>query len=223
MGDGYGVGGGIYVSGNAIIRGNTISYNYGPGACGIFCWARSAIIRSCIVAGNAWSGIYCFGDSTYPMIDSCTITNNAGDGIRCVDCTLPTVRYCNIYDNDGYGIFNEQPNFVTDAEYNWWGDSTGPYHPTLNPGGLGDTVGDWVDFIPWLCWPGIEDRPVTNPVFNQSIVGATVLAGPLILPAGKTCRVFDITGRIVTPQAIKPGVYFIQMDDRIVEKVIKIR
>jgi hypothetical protein len=37
-----------------------------------------------------------------------------------------------------------------DARWNWWGDSSGPYHPALNPEGLGDTVGDNVIFIPWL-------------------------------------------------------------------------
>jgi len=33
---------------------------------------------------------------------------------------------------------------------NWWGDASGPYHPSANAGGLGDVVGDYVDFQPWL-------------------------------------------------------------------------
>ena len=41
------------------------------------------------------------------------------------------------------------------TEYNYWGDSTGPYHDTLNPGGLGDTVQGIVDFIPWLNEPAV--------------------------------------------------------------------
>jgi hypothetical protein len=36
-----------------------------------------------------------------------------------------------------------------DALFNWWGDSTGPYHPALNPAGLGVAVGDRVLFDPW--------------------------------------------------------------------------
>ena len=37
-----------------------------------------------------------------------------------------------------------------DARNNWWGDASGPYHPTLNSGGLGDEVSNNVDFDPWL-------------------------------------------------------------------------
>ncbi|RMG26291.1 MAG: hypothetical protein D6732_21425, partial [Methanobacteriota archaeon] len=52
-----------------------------------------------------------------------------------------------------YGLFNASLNSVT-AENNYWGDATGPYHPILNPSGLGDRVSDNVDFIPWLISPG---------------------------------------------------------------------
>ena len=37
-----------------------------------------------------------------------------------------------------------------DARGNYWGVPTGPYHPTANPGGEGDVVGDNVIFDPWL-------------------------------------------------------------------------
>ncbi len=37
-----------------------------------------------------------------------------------------------------------------DATGNWWGAPGGPYHPTLNPTGIGDEVSDRVDFDPWL-------------------------------------------------------------------------
>jgi len=36
------------------------------------------------------------------------------------------------------------------ALYNWWGDESGPYHPTKNPGGKGDNITDIVDFDPWI-------------------------------------------------------------------------
>jgi hypothetical protein len=36
---------------------------------------------------------------------------------------------------------------------NWWGDPSGPYHPSLNPLGLGDSVSDYVDFSPWMSDP----------------------------------------------------------------------
>ena len=39
---------------------------------------------------------------------------------------------------------------TADAENNYWGDPSGPYHPTTNPNGKGDAVSDYVDYDPWL-------------------------------------------------------------------------
>ncbi len=51
----------------------------------------------------------------------------------------------------------------------------------------------------------------------------TILRGPLVLPKDKNCRVFDITGRVVAPDKIKPGIYFLEIDGVISHKVIKIK
>ncbi len=48
----------------------------------------------------------------------------------------------------GIAAASSEPYF--DARENWWGDSTGPYHPNLNPNGLGTEVGNGVVFEPWL-------------------------------------------------------------------------
>jgi hypothetical protein len=43
-----------------------------------------------------------------------------------------------------------------DAEFNWWGSPTGPFHPTNNPGGTGNPVvddGNGIDFLPFLTSP----------------------------------------------------------------------
>ncbi|MGB3340864.1 MAG: PQQ-binding-like beta-propeller repeat protein [bacterium] len=53
--------------------------------------------------------------------------------------------------------------------------------------------------------------------------GASIIKGPLVLPEGTNCRVFDITGRVVVPQYIKPGVYFIEVDGAITKKIVKVR
>lgn len=64
---------------------------------------------------------------------------------------VPTVEVynCMLADNTDYGIVNYTTSPVN-AVYNGWGDPTGPFHPTLNPGGLGDPVSDNVIFDPWL-------------------------------------------------------------------------
>lgn len=65
--------------------------------------------------------------------------------------------------------------------------------------------------------PGIEEMTTNNHF------GATIFSGHLQLPEDKNCRVFDITGRVVLPQYIKPGVYFIEIDGKVTGKVIKIK
>ena len=52
---------------------------------------------------------------------------------------------------------------------------------------------------------------------------ATILSGPLSLPRGGKCRVYDINGRVVEPDQVSRGIYFIELDDKIVQKVVKIR
>jgi len=51
----------------------------------------------------------------------------------------------------------------------------------------------------------------------------TILRGPLQLPKNAGYKVFDITGRVIMPEMMKPGIYFIGIDDHIVQKVIKVR
>ncbi len=62
---------------------------------------------------------------------------------------------------------------------------------------------------------------------NEDIKGksnyATIIYGPLQLPEGKNYKVFDITGRVVIPEKIKPGIYFVEIDGVISHKVIKIK
>jgi hypothetical protein len=62
----------------------------------------------------------------------------------------------------------------------------------------------------------------TETVLDKNI-SATIISGPLLLPEGKMCRVFDITGRVVATNPIMPGIYFVEVDGEITQKVIKIR
>jgi len=49
-----------------------------------------------------------------------------------------------------WGDWIGESTVTVDAINNWWGSSSGPYHPTLNPSGTGDKVSDYVIFDPWL-------------------------------------------------------------------------
>jgi hypothetical protein len=55
------------------------------------------------------------------------------------------------------------PQQIADFTLNYWGDPSGPYHPTLNPNGLGDVVGDSVLFDPWLTDSLIDDAHESLP------------------------------------------------------------
>ncbi len=53
--------------------------------------------------------------------------------------------------------------------------------------------------------------------------GSTIIKGPLRLPDDHDYRIFDITGREVTPHNLRPGIYFVETDGEMAQKVIKVR
>ncbi len=70
--------------------------------------------------------------------------------------------------------------------------------------------------------------PITGTEEEKAFVrtsdyAATIINGPLLLPEGKTYRVFDIMGRVVLPNNVKPGIYFIEVDGVMTRKVVKVR
>jgi CubicO group peptidase (beta-lactamase class C family) len=62
----------------------------------------------------------------------------------------------------------------------------------------------------------------TKLIVRQNL-GATIFRGSLQLPEGKECKVFDITGRVIEPDRIQPGIYFIEVDGVVTQKVVKVR
>ncbi|UCF70800.1 MAG: hypothetical protein JSW49_00550 [candidate division WOR-3 bacterium] len=85
-----------------------------------------------------------------------------------------------------------------------------------------DSISAWDFTVISLC-------PITAIEEGEILVGrsenirATIFNEPLKLPEGKSYRIFDITGRIVGPDKIQPGIYFIEVDGVVCQKVIKIR
>lgn len=246
----WAVGGGIYCDGSPIITNNTIVGNIADYAGGIFCISTTPVISGNTIAGNSaflggggiycWSGtamishntihhnianygggICCAGGSS-AHIDSCTITDNVYDGVSCIEESHPVIYYNNICGNSGYGVHNIDDTALVHAEYNWWGDPSGPYHPDSNPAGLGDQVSDYITFVPWLdhaVWVTEEVVVEVEPVD----IGATIICGPLVLPAGQNCRIFDITGRVISPSQMRPGIYFVEIEGKVSQKIIKVR
>jgi parallel beta-helix repeat protein len=80
------------------------------------------------------------------------------EGTKFGNLTGNEINMNDIYENAQFGILNEFPTEVN-ATLNWWGDRSGPHHPTSNPNGKGDRVSENVLFKPWLTAP-IERAPV---------------------------------------------------------------
>lgn len=57
------------------------------------------------------------------------------------------IRDC-FFDADGRAVGYE--DVYMDAKNNWWGDSSGPYHPSRNPDGQGGEIMPRVLFEPWI-------------------------------------------------------------------------
>jgi len=169
---------GIYLQSleNVILSKNTCEGNSGNGI-HLYDSSRNFIENNCI--GNNGHGIYIEVSVTSAIIRFNRITNNvfaADSGIHIqpgVGASGITVNYNNIYGNSSngssYGVYNGDAEEVLDATYNWWGDVSGPYHPTTNPSGLGDNVSDNVDYEPWLDAPYTGEPPRIENIIVTSI------------------------------------------------------
>jgi len=175
-------GDGAYPVNNSLIEHNLIDNSNG---CGILCYDTTGggitishnTIRDVgtpgvyhddgIRAGAYGSGLTIIGNDVY----NCS---NRGVQIN-YDGGSHTINYNSIYNNNAYGVRNTDAASV-DAEYNWWGDVSGPNDPCgtdetdgitcydvstmKNEDGLGDAVSEYVDYCPWLCAPVcISDDP----------------------------------------------------------------
>ena len=176
---------GIYITGNGqiTIQNNTVLANGN----GIFLTGNessSVNISQNIISANKQNGIRIDANATdVTIVDNIVSSNdNAGFYISSTKSTYITnnsVSYNKIgilYDdgnhtadfNDIYGNemgMNVLNNANVSAEYNYWGDKSGPCHESLNPNGRGNRVGgDGVnlDFIFFLTKPiGIINTPPT--------------------------------------------------------------
>ena len=114
--------------------------------------------------------IRCAGDGYYkdggvnfnkasPTVQNTTFTKNAIGIVT--DSSTPMLGCNNIYDNSNYGLYNKTTITQVSAENQWWGDSSGPYHPIKNPGGKGNAVSDGVNFKPFRVAPCGDSTPPT--------------------------------------------------------------
>ncbi len=127
-----------------------------------------------------------FAPGTTMTLNDNIITGNS-TGVACgydaLDTSVVVGRGNNLSGNDTYGVSNSAPNIV-DFLHNWWGDASGPFHPTLNPAGTGNEVDDNILFEPWTGMAIMTVAPSTS--------------GPLVCGQNVTLT-FNLTMDAYTP------------------------
>lgn len=199
-------GGGIYSQGDGTIKFNTICENTATEGGGLYSLAGPDLIRSNTIVTNSadrGGGIYCGSSSTIIFNILCgNSATDLGGGVFCTSSS-PAINCNNIHGNTNYGIYNEVSSVIIDAEWNWWGDPTGPYHSTTNPNGLGDWVSDYVDYDPWLDEPfGIEEETTQNILTHLQISpNPFSMLTKIRFGTGGTksiaLAIYDVSGRLV--------------------------
>jgi hypothetical protein len=224
------VSGGIEVNqASLLLRDCRLTGNSGRGGGAVSCEYGGIAARRCVFEANNSSlypaGGLSFGNGCNALVESCVVANNRNGGISFSDGANTIVTRCNIFGNEGEAMsYSGSGGTDAMAENNWWGDTSGPFHPVLNPDGRGDTVSDWVDFTPWRTTPvvvAVAEPPSTRPPVGA--LSASIVRGLLNLSADAgrptaAAVLVDILGRralALRPgpndvSRLAPGVYFVR-------------
>ncbi len=208
-----------YSSGTWLIENNTFENNIDSN---VYAEAVLEVQRANVLVkrnrfiGNTsirWAVFYGF-NAAHPTFDSNFVMNNIGNSLfASYTSTSPMVFTHNDFIlNRGLAIksLDGYPTAIS-AQYNYWGDPSGPSSST-NLTGLGDTLPDYVTYLPFLTAPlfpdaapdeGKETRllPKTahllnvhpNP-FNATLTIDFIVNKMTVLDLS----IFDVTGRFVT-------------------------
>lgn len=213
-----------------------------------------------LIAGNRFENCsgYITCDDLWPATDvSVRIENNwfihdSINGLPSIGGTWPwqetpiTLRN-NVFINCGYAVHGSP---TTDAAFNYWGHSSGPYHASDNVDGLGDTITGPVSFAPWL-----EDT-VSSSIEGRGLIRNWAISALYPNPfngdfeieisgqpsSGFSVRLFDLLGRqvallhegvvrgsalhVTAPRQLASGIYFVSARDRyhsVVQKVVLLK
>lgn len=141
------------------------------------------------------------GANSATVIQNSKIRYGAARGMY-IKVQQPLIRNTVIADNTNEGIFRGSGTDPVDARFNWWGDASGPYHPTLNPTGSGNAVSDYVLFDPWL----------TEPPTEETIAGEMMVstAGPASISPGEV-NDYAIQYLNLQPETINNAIAVIQL------------
>jgi len=209
-------GGGIVCeAASPTITGNLITANAGTAGGGglkikqiAYGFGYPYLYSNVITENTSNQGAGIFIDGASPTIAGCVIVNNYGDGVYFgveeSGSFEPVITPFNsIHSNLGYGVRNTYPDVVIDATMNWWGDTSGPFHPTENPDGLGDQVSDYLVFDPWFYLSDArESQPSAEaslgPTYPNPFNPQTTILFELDVPQQAEIAVFNLKGMLLS-------------------------
>ena len=147
----------ISASGAIDISGNILEQN---AANGLKIQESSSTVLDNEITDNGVAGVFVTGSAATPELFGNLIANN-DIGVDATSDANPLIGGSlangnDILDNTSFGVRNQSAETTIDARYNWWGDETGPQHPSLNPDGIGNEVSDNVLFDPWLATSALQ-------------------------------------------------------------------
>lgn len=168
----------------------------------------SVLIQNNRISGSSFDGIYLFsqGPGSFmppdiyalkPLMSGNLIRGNSGAGVFVGNAYLgnPTgtadpLLDCNDIESNGWGVYNQRTAAIN-AVNNWWGDSSGPYHPAENPDGTGNPVSDNVDFIPF------RERPCVPPPTGIDCIEVTKIYW--------SCKKYSVAEEVIPISGIAEG------------------
>ena len=124
-------------------------------------WIDSALFENNIEANRtANTGSVTVRDSAY--LNNVTGVHTVG-GFLGGSANLDGTLMPNTFDGNTLAV-DRDGNTIVNAVQNWWGDPSGPQHPTQNPSGQGDPVTVGVDVVPWRIAPpqNIDHPPLVD-------------------------------------------------------------
>ena len=140
--------------------------------------SNTQIINNTATKGG---GAY-FTEYVHPTLKNVTISNNSKEGIYASVDEVISVSYSNIVNND-FGVYNATNASILNLANNYWGDSSGPYHPSQNASGKGDSVNIFTTVSSWLTAPNTDAPPI--PAQNLKLDSQTVTSATFSWDASK--------------------------------------
>jgi hypothetical protein len=144
---------GIYIQeeGNAELEWAQVMYGGYGDKVGIFKTGSGSLgVRNVSVSKTAGDGLQLSNSTGFvEVIESSFFGNSTGVGISSSQTAPISFADCIFEENAVYGVRNDSQVEVVAVDC-WWGDITGPHHPSLNYRGTGNSVSDNVVFDPWI-------------------------------------------------------------------------